>query len=247
MLIRLEVPEEFNRNTANITALGAEHTGQKLIEYAMERTGRVSLANVDVLDIGCGVRFTQTLINRAIPIRSYTGIEVDLPIVNFLKESVESRDRRFSFVHWDIRNELYNPSGEISLPKLERLPIDGEYDLIWLFSVFTHLNLQDAEAMLRILRSHVRPSGSLFFSAFIDPRLTGFEDRVPETPLLKAYFGLRAMNEMLEQTGWAVDSFCKMDYRLPIQERENQLPIVDNFTCKPRQDALDLEHEFALE
>ncbi len=96
MLRHLDVPKEFNRNAANIAALGAENTGQQLIELAMHQTGRVTLANVDVLDVGCGVRFTQALINRAIPIGSYTGIEVGRSIVDFLKEAVEAKDREVS-------------------------------------------------------------------------------------------------------------------------------------------------------
>ncbi len=140
---------------------------------------------------------------------------------------------RFRFVHWDVRNALYNPDGECSLPRLERLPVDGKYNLIWLFSVFTHLNAQDAEAMLRLLRGQVRPSGSLFFSAFIDPELEGFEDRIPETPLVTAHFGFETMNEMIKQAGWVIESFHKQDYQLPIHQRENQLPIVDYFVCAP--------------
>ena len=39
--------------------------------------------------------FTQTLINRSLAFRSYTDIEVSLPIVQWLKENGESRDERF--------------------------------------------------------------------------------------------------------------------------------------------------------
>ncbi len=59
--------------------------------------GRPDLGGRDLLDVGCGVRFTQTLINRSLAFRSYAGIEVSLPIVQWLKENVESRDERFRF------------------------------------------------------------------------------------------------------------------------------------------------------
>jgi len=48
-----------------------------------------------LLDVGCGVGFTQTLINRSLASRSYTRIEVSLSIVQWLKENGESRDERF--------------------------------------------------------------------------------------------------------------------------------------------------------
>ena len=227
MLHHLNVPKKFNRNTTEIAALGTESTGQQLIELAMDETGIATLENVDVLDVGCGVRFTQTLINRAIPIGSYTGIEVHRPLVEFLKETVEAKDGRFRFVHCDIRNAAYNPNGEVSLLQLDQLPVDGNYDQIWLFSVFTHLNTEDAEAMLRLLRRQVRPSGTLFFSAFIDPELEGFEDHIPETPLYNAYFGLNTMNKLIEQAGWTIESFHKRD--------DSQLLIADYFVCSPSE------------
>ena len=97
MLHHLDVPEELNRNAPNIAALGVENTGQQLIELAMHQTGRVTLANVDVLDVGCGVRFTQAIINRAIPIGSYTGIEVYRPIVDFFPEKPQCRQPPIPF------------------------------------------------------------------------------------------------------------------------------------------------------
>jgi SAM-dependent methyltransferase len=227
MLYHLDVPVKFNRNTANVNDLGAENAGQKLIELAMRESGRASLKNADVLDIGCGVRFTQTFINRSIPIGSYTGIEIHPPIVDFLKKFVQSKDTRFRYAHLDVQNALYNPKGKLSLSQLDRLPIDKKQDQIWLFSVFTHLNPEDAKAMLRILRNHIRPSGMLLFSAFIDPDLDGFEDRLPTTPLLNAYFGLETMRKMLSQTGWIVKGYQKRN--------ENDLPIVDYFNCSPKE------------
>ncbi|MBK8504063.1 MAG: class I SAM-dependent methyltransferase [Saprospiraceae bacterium] len=224
MLDHIEIPNHFIRNSSNVTALGAEETGLQLINLAMSEIGIQSLKHVDILDVGCGVRFTQTLINRKVSIGSYTGIEVFRPIVDFLRENVEREDKRFHFVHCDIHNDLYNPTGQIFLPQLNRLPVEGKYDLIWLFSVFTHLNASDAGAMLQLLRDLIRPSGSLFFSSFIDQNLTGFEDRQPDNPLLNAYFGFETMIKLIRQAGWEVRRFQKRDFKLP---------IVDYFVCSP--------------
>lgn len=224
MINHLRVPGRLDRNEPKVSALGPENTGQELIALATQRVGRQDLADADILDVGCGVRFTQTIVNRRIPIGSYTGIEVHRPTVRFLKKAVERRDDRFRFVHWDAYNALYNPRGSVRLQELDRLPVDGTYDLIWLFSVFTHLDPSDARAMLRILRHHVRPEGRLFFSAFIDPDLDGFEDREPRRPLLNAYFGRRTMDRLLAVNGWRVDGFHAWDH---------ERPIVDHFVCSP--------------
>ncbi|MGZ4730288.1 MAG: hypothetical protein ACXWB2_21445, partial [Acidimicrobiales bacterium] len=42
------------------------------------------------------------------------------------------------------------------------------FDIICLFSVFTHLAPHDYRAMLRLLRPHISPSGGLVFSLFVD-------------------------------------------------------------------------------
>ncbi len=202
----LEVAKSLHSNSAEVSAAGYENTAQTLIELAQRATGLDSLADVDILDVGCGVRFTMAIINRAIPIRSYSGLEVDQPIIDFLKSKVERHDDRFHFERWDARNQRYNKDG-FKMQATSVLPFAGSFDLIWLFSVFTHLEPVDAAHMLVILRKHIRPAGKLFFSAFIDDDLDGFEDRVPDKPLFTAYYGRGYMTEMIRNSGWRIDSF----------------------------------------
>lgn len=203
----LEVPPHLQRNSAKVLAAGVEETGQLLIDLAMSRMGLASLASSDILDVGCGVRFTQTIINRGIAIGSYTGVEVHRPIVDFLKSEVEARDGRFRFIHWDVYNALFSPGDSPRLQSIEEPPAAGTFDAIWLFSVFTHLDEQDAEAMLRLVRRSIRPHGTLLFTAFIDPDLDGFEDRRPESPLSFAFFGRTTMERLIASTGWVLRSF----------------------------------------
>jgi len=65
---------------------------------------------------------------------------------------VASHDHRFRFAHWNVRNEMFNRKGR-PLSEYEGLPFGERYDLIWLFSVFTHLNPADSLAMLTLLSS----------------------------------------------------------------------------------------------
>jgi SAM-dependent methyltransferase len=92
-------------------------------------------------------------------------------MIDFLQSSVD--DERFEFHHVDLHNELYNPGGE-RLTASTRLPVAREaFDLICLFSVFTHLAPDDFNAMLHVLREHVRPDGHLFFSLFVNEETEG--------------------------------------------------------------------------
>ena len=101
---------------------------------------------------------------------------------------------------------MYNRDG-VKMQPTDVLPIAGTFDLIWLFSVFTHLCPDDAVNLLIILRKHIKPEGKLFFSAFIDDEIDGFDDRVPDKPLLNAYYGRKYMTEIITSNGWRIDSF----------------------------------------
>jgi len=223
LISRLEVPENLQRNASGVAAAGYEHTGETLINLVMRRTGINSLSEKDVLDVGCGVRFTQAIINRSIRVKSYTGVETHKPIVDFLNEKVAAYDDRFRFIHWNVYNAMYNSTG-IQMSPSTPFPLTQRFDLIWLFSVFTHLSPADAVAMLEILRRHIRNDGKLFFSAFIDDDLVGFEDRVPDAPLLNAFYGKKYMESLVSQTGWAIDG---------VFEKDESNYIQHYFVCSP--------------
>ena len=223
MLTHLEVPPHMHRNHKGALDGGPERTGELLISLAARQMGFESLADVDVLDVGCGVRFTMTFINRAIPIKSYTGVEVESNIVDYLKAHVEGKDSRFTYRLWDVYNDLYNRDG-VPLAQAEPLPVDKKFDVIWLFSVFTHLPPEDAAGLLKILRGHIREGGSLFFSAFVDDSIERFEDRIPDQPLLRAFFGRQYLRSLIESSGWSIEG----EY-----ERDPENYIQNYFVCRP--------------
>jgi SAM-dependent methyltransferase len=197
----LIIPEELHRNAPDVHASGPENSGSVLMNLVVERLGLRDLSESDVLDVGCGVRFTQAIINRDIPIKSYTGLDVHRPLIEYLQREVD--DPRFSFSHWDAHNAKYNPAGVKITPE-SRLPVEGTFDVIWLFSVFTHLEPSDANALLAILRRHVRPGGALFFSAFLDDTVDSFEDRLPDYPLSHPCYAERYLRELVAANGWSV-------------------------------------------
>lgn len=142
-----------------------------LVEHMCEHLGIPDLAETEVLDVGCGVKFTQAFLGRGIPVKRYVGVDVYREMIDFLRSTVE--DPRFEYHHLNAHNELYNPDGEV-LTADTPWPIDGEtFDLVCLFSVFTHLAPHDYVTMLRILRRYARSSTRLFFTLYIDERTEG--------------------------------------------------------------------------
>jgi SAM-dependent methyltransferase len=218
----LIIPDELHRNAPDVHASGPENTGSILMNLVVEKLGLKDLSESDVLDVGCGVRFTQAIINRDIPIKSYTGVDVHRPLIEHLQREVE--DPRFSFAYWDAQNARYNPEGVKITPE-SRLPVEGTFDIIWLFSVFTHLDSSDANAMLAILRRHVRPGGALFFSAFLDDTVDSFEDRIPEHPLSHPCYAERYLRELIEANGWRVASVSPPSRELFIQHHLVCYPV----------------------
>lgn len=137
-----------------------------LLELIATSTGRTDLADASVLDVGCGNKFAAAIVNEGVPIRRYVGVDTDEEVIRFLIDEVD--DPRLTFHFLDAHNEMYNPNGQ-PLGSFGRLPVgDERFDIICLFSVFTHLAPHDYRAMLELLRPHVAPEGRLIYSLFVD-------------------------------------------------------------------------------
>lgn len=164
------VPSELCRNAIQ-DPVAVVDAAVAMIAHTAGRIGVGDLGDLDVLDFGCGVRFTQAFVNRGVPVRHYVGVDVSHEVIGFLRSNVS--DPRFEFFHLDAHNELYNPTGqplsELTVPEIE----GRQFDLICLYSVFTHLAPSDYAAMLRLLRRFVKPGGRLFYTLFINERTDG--------------------------------------------------------------------------
>ncbi len=133
-----------------------------LLCHAMKRE---DLSGVDLLDVGCGTKLAETLLGNSMAIGSYVGIDVSADLIDWLQANVS--DPRFEFHRLDAHNERYNPDGD-DLGSFELLPVGERYfDLICLFSVFTHLAPHDYVSMLRLLRRHAKSDARLLFSLFL--------------------------------------------------------------------------------
>lgn len=211
---RLVVPDALNRNSRRVAKHPPERTGKLLLDLVLAKLGWPDFSRADVLDVGCGVRFAQTFLNLDLPLGTYTGVDVYRPLIDFLRKVSDSR---FSFAHWDVHNAMYNPACPARMQKSSELPVTGAYDLVWLFSVFTHLAPDDADAMLAILRRYVRPEGRLFFTAFIGDQVEPFEDRDADQPLRLASYRESFLRELVTRNRWHIASFDPRDRERFIQ------------------------------
>jgi len=167
----LKVPRELRRGGKAKDEQASVESGLQLIQLMCRHFGIPDLGESSVLDMGCGCKLVQALLHNNLPIGRYVGIDVFPALIAFLQSHVP--DTRFSFHVQNTHNEMYNPQGE-PLSAATRLPIEeNSFDIICLFSVFTHLAPHDYVAMLQMLRRYVKPEGKIIFSLFVNETTKG--------------------------------------------------------------------------
>jgi SAM-dependent methyltransferase len=222
----LIVPDRFNRNSSTVSSLmTAEESGAWLLERMRQQIGLDTLATSRILDFGCGVRFTQAIVNKHLPVGSYVGIDCFDDMIDFLRANVS--DTRFSYFFLDAHHPLYNPGGH-RLSKGTPLPVpEGTFGIVSMFSVITHQDPHDAESIFTILRRYVSPRGHLFFTCFLDDAIPAFEDRSAEQNGGRCFYNPDFLSHLVESCGWRI-----------LRRTPPEAPLIgDSFVCSP-DDAL---------
>lgn len=219
--IRLPIPREFRRGRWKADERRSIESAVTNLKAIAVLTERPDWSRLNVLDYGCGVKFTQALIQYAVDVQAYVGMDVFAPLVHCLAGNVLHPN--FSFHTVPFRNEMYNPGGS-ELDRSVALP--GSllaYDLITLQSVFTHFNPRDFQALLHVLRRYAGVESRMFFTCFIDNSMScDYRDLVPEHALLKACYSENAVRRMLEKADWRLLSHAPRSSQM-----QNQ------FVCEP--------------
>lgn len=162
----LKVPRGLRRGGKAGDEEESVESGQQLIQLMCRQFNLPDLGNSSVLDMGCGCKLVQAFLNDNLPVGKYVGIDVFPAMIEFLQKSVT--DSRFQFHNLNLHNEMYNKTGE-ALTANTVLPVpEASFDIICLFSVFTHLAPHDYVSMLQMLRRYIKPGGKMIFSLFLN-------------------------------------------------------------------------------
>jgi len=221
---RLLVPKQLSRSLRRDEE-EADCSALALLAVLAPESGHDDLTDVNVLDVGCGVKFTQALINHELPVGSYTGIDVSAPVIEFLRSSVD--DSRFAFHHVDFHNARYNPTG-VKMTPTAVLPVERpDFDLICGFSLVTHLAPEDTESILAITSRYAHEQTRLAFTAFLDVHTEGghglvdrysralggdvstgapYQDFVAGDALRAALYSAPYMRELIGRSPWELVS-----------------------------------------
>ncbi len=92
-----------------------------------------------VFDFGCGCgRIARQLMQQDVQPERYLGVDLHAGMIRWCQENLTPRAPQFEFVHHDVFDDNFNPSGDPS--RLARFPAeDRQFTLFNAISVFTHL------------------------------------------------------------------------------------------------------------
>lgn len=160
---RLHLPPSWLRD---VGPTDFEATGQEFLSLFIQ------LANLQpdeqILEIGCGCgRMVLPLTRYLSQSGSYLGMDINQKAIIWCQQHITSRYPNFRFLHADLYNKRYNPSGCYQAQNY-RFPFEGEsFDFIFLTSVFTHLLLEDTENYLREVARLLRQDGRSVVTFFL--------------------------------------------------------------------------------
>src|SRR6188508_3249240 len=138
---------------------------QQLFDALVEVSG--VRAGERVLDVGCGAgRVAAPLVDHLGPEGSYEGFDRDAGRIAFCNERIAPLHPRFRFQAVEVfnsrRQKGNEPAGEFTFP----YP-DNDFDLVFLFSVFTHMLPDGVERYMAEIARVLKPGGRTVITWFL--------------------------------------------------------------------------------
>jgi SAM-dependent methyltransferase len=140
--------------------------GEETLEFYKTSVGLKSTDSI--LDIGCGIgRKTIPLLDYLGSEALYVGMDIDRRGIDWLLRNVASRNERFVFLQLDIFNKFYNPKGAINPSRLVLPFPDASFEVVALWSVFTHMFPEDIAHYLTEIFRVLKPGGRIVASYYL--------------------------------------------------------------------------------
>lgn len=147
--------------------------GNEHLQYLVRYANLLPMNNV--LDIGCGIGRTAIALTKYMdPLSRYEGFDVVQEGVDWCKRNISSNFNNFHFTHTELINDLYSLSGQPATSL--RFPYaDNTFDVVFLFSVFTHMGKAEVQHYLHEIHRVLKPDGRCLGTYFLyTPNIEGY-------------------------------------------------------------------------
>lgn len=168
-----------------------------------------------LLDVGSGPgRLAIGILERIGEIRRYCGVDVNEDSARWGWKYITGKHPRFQFLHIDVENTRYNPDGAASDSDFSFPFGEDEFDIITLYSVFTHMLTDGVRAYLKEFERVLRPGGRIYLTAFLEDDVPDVEEN-PEGYLGREWKGAlhcvrynrKFFEGLLDEAGFRLDGF----------------------------------------
>jgi SAM-dependent methyltransferase len=143
-----------------------------------------------ILDLPCGHGRVLRFLRARFPEASITACDLETDGVDFCATTLGARP-------------VY------STTDLTKVPLDGEFDLIWCGSLLTHIHADQWRAVLRVFADHLRESGLLVFTTH--GRFHARRLRSGQTTLGLSEWGAKTILSDYERSGFGFRSYPGQD------------------------------------
>jgi cyclopropane fatty-acyl-phospholipid synthase-like methyltransferase len=144
--------------------------------------------NDNILDIGCGFGRLPIGLNKIFDSINYIGIDVHRPSIVWCKKFLSKNTSQLNFIHFNIKNERYNEDGN-EFGDDFKFPIDSKsQDLIYLYSVFSHMKIEEMRKYFIDFKRIIKKNGNIFFTAFVEKNVSDYSIN-PEGYIFEEFSG----------------------------------------------------------
>ena len=163
-----------------------------------------------LLDWGCGAGRLAVGIRQSLGhVRDYHGVDIQPTLLTWAQDHLTDEHTRFTLV--DARNERYNPDGT---PTYDIPAETGSVDVLYAYSVFSHMLEADVRGYARTIASCLAPHGRAVMTAFVENDVPDCEENPAEYRKLPwkgrlhcVRFDRQFFEGLLWDAGLAVDEF----------------------------------------
>ena len=122
-----------------------------------------------VLEPGCGpgrnARFIAPFLDPELG--AFAGFDVSASSIDWAKKTITKQFPNAQFVHANIKNTFYNPAGDILASEYQFPYEDERFDVVFLPSVFTHMDQKGFERYVAEIHRVMKPEGALLSWHFL--------------------------------------------------------------------------------